>query len=133
MSPAQRALAFWGACIPLRAALALLARRAFLDETPGTHKPASPVLYLVRHGIVLFCLATAISWGVHYFFGTRPVAFEAGGAVWWNALRPAHAALYLLFVWHALGARRPGAAARAWRFLALDVIFGALAWLVLRA
>ncbi len=124
MKSYERAISFWVGCIGTRVALALVARRAF--QQPQREYP------IVRSILVCFCLVVSITWCVHYFLGTRPVAFEAGGPVWWNALRPAHAALYILFVWHAVSNRSNVVAMHAWRFLALDVGIGVLAWLVVR-
>ena len=59
----------------------------------------------------------------------RPVGLESsapGGRVWWNDLRPVHAALWAAFAWSAWH----GAQETAWRALAADVALGLAAWTV---
>lgn len=107
----MRALAFVVLCLGSRFGLAYLAYR---------YVPTHP-----RVRLALVVLATLIATGMqaHFILGTRDVAFEAGGRVWWNELRPYHAALLTLFVTFALAGR-----ANAWMFLAADATLGAAAW-----
>ena len=61
-------------------------------------------------------------------FGLRKTGAEVFGArIWWNDLRPVHALLYALF---AAAAVTPKFAARAWEFLAADVLLGAVAFAI---
>ena len=48
-----------------------------------------------------------------------------GGRIWWNALRPLHAVMYLAFAVAAIGWHSP----HAWMFLAADVVLGLAAFL----
>ena len=57
---------------------------------------------------------------------TGPEVF--GGRIWWDALRPVHAALYLLFAVMALRAPR-----HAWAALAADAALGLAAFAAHRA
>ncbi len=58
--------------------------------------------------------------------GARQTGAEVFGArIWWNALRPIHAAMYLAFAAAAIGWRWP----HAWIFLAADVMLGLAAFL----
>lgn len=54
---------------------------------------------------------------------TGPEVF--GERIWWNALRPVHAAMYLAFATAAIGWRW----VHAWIFLAVDVVLGLAAFL----
>jgi hypothetical protein len=47
----------------------------------------------------------------------------SGGTVWWNALRPIHACLYLLFAFYAIQKER-----NAWLILLVDAIFSLVVW-----
>jgi hypothetical protein len=51
---------------------------------------------------------------------TGPESSSAGGRIWWNDLRPVHAAMYLAFAAAAIGWHSP----HAWKFLAADVVLG---------
>jgi hypothetical protein len=51
---------------------------------------------------------------------TGPESSSAGGRIWWNDLRPVHAAMYLAFAVAAIGWHSP----HAWKFLAADVVLG---------
>lgn len=48
-----------------------------------------------------------------------------GGRIWWNALRPLHAAMYIAFAVATIGWQSP----HAWKFLAADVVLGFSAFL----
>jgi ABC-type xylose transport system permease subunit len=60
-----------------------------------------------------------------YANGWRKTGVETGGApIWWNWLRPFHAATYALFAYYAW----TGAQGAAWKVLLADVIVGLLAF-----
>lgn len=59
--------------------------------------------------------------------GARQTGAEVfGGRIWWNALRPVHAALYTAFAVAAIGWHSP----HAWKFLAADAVLGLGAFLI---
>ena len=61
-----------------------------------------------------------------WIFGLRKTGPETLGApIWWNPLRPVHAAFYLLFAYLALRRNR-----HAWVMLAADASLGLIAWLI---
>jgi hypothetical protein len=71
-----------------------------------------------------------IAWGpaIGFWFlfltGLRPVGPETGNRpIWWNAIRPIHGTLWGLFAYEA-GQGSPV----AWRWLALDLVLGILAF-----
>ncbi len=100
-------LLFIAACIPLRLALAYLA------------KTQPSVLGVLGLGY----LVLAVAMMAIYFFDLRPVGTEAGGRIWWNAIRPLHAILYFLFSYLALTG-----SSEAWKVLVADVVLGLTAW-----
>lgn len=126
-----RAVVFLVGCIGTRVGLALLARavigRGGGDGGGGGGGGARA--YYARARVLLVVVAVAIAVGFlgHYLFDTRPVAFEAGGVAWWNALRPVHAGLYIAFA--ALAARDHP---RAWLVLLADALLGLVAWATYR-
>jgi hypothetical protein len=62
-----------------------------------------------------------------FLTGSRPTGLEVGGgAIWWNNLRPLHAAIYILFAYLAI----TGNTQMAWRVLAADVVIGVVAFLI---
>jgi len=64
--------------------------------------------------------------GFMYFFltGTRKTGPEVfGDKIWWNNLRPVHAALYALFAYNAINSNP-----NSWMFLLVDVILGLVAF-----
>jgi hypothetical protein len=64
--------------------------------------------------------------GFMYFFltGTRQTGVEVfGDKIWWNNLRPVHAAIYGLFAYYAIQKNR-----NAWLILLADVILGLVAF-----
>jgi hypothetical protein len=72
-------------------------------------------------------IAAVISLGflIIYLGDFRRTGTETfGDPIWWNDLRPVHAALYATFAYLALK-KHP----KAWTLLAADVTLGALAWL----
>jgi len=65
--------------------------------------------------------------GFMYFFltGTRQTGAEVfGDKIWWNNLRPVHAALYTLFAYYAIQKNQ-----NAWLILLVDVIIGLIAFI----
>lgn len=77
--------------------------------------------------LIGFCVAIAFA-GI-YIFELRDTAFEAGGEVWWNQMRPVHSALYFMFAQFAL----KGELIHASHALMLDATMGFLAWSMSRA
>lgn len=60
-----------------------------------------------------------------YFSGVRKTGAEVfGDEIWWNNLRPIHAALYMLFSYNAIIGNRS-----AWVYLFIDVAFGLISFL----
>ena len=113
MTPLQRRYAlFLGACIPLRALFAYLAYIA-----------SAQILKYLGY----LALLPAIGFIYIYLTGSRKTGPETGGApIWWNDLRPIHAAFYLAFAYLAVSGDR----ARAWMPLAADAGFGLVAFFV---
>jgi hypothetical protein len=71
-------------------------------------------------------LIPAVAFTVIYICGWRKTGAEVfGGRIWWNSLRPVHAALYFAF---AIAALRDSH--HAWKFLFADVVMGLTAFLV---
>lgn len=60
-----------------------------------------------------------------YLFKLRPSGWEAGGPIWWDHLRPLHAALLGLFAMMALTGVHG-----AWIVLLLDTMVGLAAWTI---
>lgn len=107
----QRVLLFLIGCIGVRTALAVGA------------KYASPE-FLQAMGA--FALLPAIGFFVIYWFKLRETGPEVfGEKIWWNDLRPIHGMLYLLFAIFAIRKET-----FAWMFLAADVSFGLIAYLM---
>jgi hypothetical protein len=75
--------------------------------------------------MAVFAAAIAIGFTVIYVGKLRRTGFETGGRpIWWNSLRPLHAALYGVFAYCAwFGYRRA-----AWIVLLIDVIIGLLSF-----
>jgi hypothetical protein len=72
-------------------------------------------------------LLPAIGFMYIFLTGSRPTGLEVGGgAIWWNNLRPLHAAIYILFAYLAI----TGNTQMAWRVLAADVVIGVVAFLI---
>jgi hypothetical protein len=103
MSPV---LLFLSVCLPLRFALAMLAK-----TQPSLLTPLGVLYLFIALGMALI-----------YLFNLRPTGLEAGGRIWWNNIRPLHAGIYLGFALMALKGDT-----RAWLFLLADVIVGATA------
>jgi len=69
-------------------------------------------------------LLLAIGWVMIYRYDLRPTGREAGGVIWWNELRPIHAAFYAAFA--VLAVTRTDL---AYIPLLADVIFGFLVFI----
>ena len=105
----KRILLFLFGCIGARLALVYVAKTISLQYLPFLGYAA---------------LLPAI--GFMYFFitGTRQTGAEVfGDKIWWNNLRPVHAALYGLFAYNAINKNK-----EAWMFLLVDVLIGIVAF-----
>jgi len=106
----KRFIMFLVGCIGLRTALAFLAFYTKAEYLP----------YLGR-----LALLPAIGFAYIYVTGARKTGQEVGGGkIWWNCLRPLHSILYFLFAYNAINQNK-----EAWKFLALDVSIGLIAFL----
>ncbi len=90
-------------CMPVRFGLAFLAK-------------TNPTLLFP---LGLLFLAIGIGMASIYLFNLRPTGLEAGGAIWWNNIRPVHSALYLTFAYLALTG-----SPKAWMVLLADTLLG---------
>lgn len=71
-------------------------------------------------------LAPVIGWLYIYFISPRNTGPEVfGGTIWWNQLRPVHAALYSLFALYAIQKK-----SYAYVPLLVDVTFGLASFLI---
>jgi hypothetical protein len=78
------------------------------------------------YAFVAITLAIGISFWTIYLKGWRKTGIETfGQKIWWNALRPVHGSIYLLFSLAALLGYRD-----AWVLLFADVCLGVVAELV---
>lgn len=105
----QRVLLFLFGCIGVRSLFVYLA-------------------YIVSPTILPYlgalALLPAIGFTAIYALGLRKTGIEVGGEqIWWNDLRPIHAAFYAAFAAAAIS-RKPW----AWIFLLADVALGLGAW-----
>ena len=82
MTPSVRSAVFIVGCLGSRLLLTLVARHFTVA------RPAGNATALPRLALAVAALAVAGGLLAHYWFGTRPVAFEAGGRVWWNPSAP---------------------------------------------
>ena len=106
----KRFLLFLFGCIGSRIGFAYLAKEINKE-------------YLPYMGYISFIPAI----GFMYIFltGSREKGGEVfGSKIWWNSLRPIHAILWGLFSLYAINKKR-----ESWRFLAIDVSIGLLAFL----
>lgn len=124
MTPSVRSAVFIVGCLGSRLLLTLVARHFTVA------RPAGNATALPRLALAVAALAVAGGLLAHYWFGTRPVAFEAGGRVWWNSVRPVHAALFAGFAVLALAS--PGYRRYAWLFLLADWLFAVAVWVTHR-
>ncbi len=108
--PLGRALLFLIGCIGTRAAV------AYAAATVNTN-------YLWYLGLI--ALVPVIGWIYIIETGSRPIGFEADGKIWWNGMRPVHAALWAAFAVAALRGWD-----RAYLFLVADVILGLGNWIM---
>ena len=107
----KRMLLFLLGCIGSRTALAVGA------------KYASPSVLKVMGALALL---PAIGFYLIFLFKLRETGPEVfGEKIWWNSLRPIHGTLYLLFAIFALRGSD-----KAWMFLAADVTFGLISYIV---
>ena len=111
-SAATRALLFLVGCVGARAALAWAAYRC--RRRAAVMRWMAAAAFAVAAGFLLI-----------FALGLRRTGPEVcGGRIWWDGLRPVHAALYVAFanlvVW--------GAAERAWVALAADAALGLAAF-----
>jgi hypothetical protein len=107
----KRRLLFLFGCIGTRTALAVFS------------KLASPDMLRVLGALALL---PSIGFFVIFLFNLRETGPEVfGDKIWWNDLRPIHGILYLLFAIFALRKSE-----KAWIFLAIDVTFGLIAYIV---
>jgi hypothetical protein len=96
---------FLTGCIPARLGLAYLAK-----TLPATYLPYMGMIAILPAIGFLFLWAT----------GSRKTGAEVfGGSIWWNSLRPIHAALYAIFAFMAIQR-----SSYAWIVLLLDVFVG---------
>ncbi len=112
MTPLEkRHCLFLGGCIPARLFLVWIA-----------------ATWSLRYVRILAWIALLIAGSFLYLFlsGKRKTGPEVfGEAIWWNHLRPVHAALYAGFAFSVLYLR----SSRAWMWLAADVVLGLLSFL----
>ena len=105
----KRLLLFLIGCIGTRALFVIIAKNLSGD-------------YLRYAGYL--ALLPAIGFMYIFLTGSRQTGPETMGApIWWNTLRPLHAALYLLFAYNAIRGVRG-----AWIYLLADVVFGLLSF-----
>jgi hypothetical protein len=106
----KRFLLFLIGCIGTRLTFALIA------------KNASPALLSIMGYIALI---PALGFTFIYLFGLRKTGPEVfGDKIWWNSLRPLHAALYFSFAYLAINKSK-----NAWLALLADVIIGFLSFM----
>jgi hypothetical protein len=106
----QRFLLFLIGCIGSRTLFAMIAKTIDAQYLP-----------------ILGYIALLPAIGFLYIFitGSRQTGLEVGGGkIWWNGLRPLHSILYFLFAYNAIHHHTD-----AWKFLAIDVIIGFVAFL----
>ena len=107
----KRFLLFLIGCIGVRTLFVLIAKNA-------------SAYYLPILGYL--ALLPAIGFVYIYLTGSRQVGAEVfGEKIWWNNLRPLHAALYFLFAYNAINGNK-----MAYQYLLYDVIFGLVSFLV---
>ena len=105
----QRALLFLIGCIGVRSLFVYFAYSASLTILPYYGYAA---------------LVPAMGFALIYAFGLRKTGLEVGGErIWWNHLRPIHAALYGAFAAAAIAKNE-----WAWMFLLIDVVLGLCVW-----
>jgi hypothetical protein len=106
-----RFLLFLIGCIGTRTAFAALA--AYISPS-----------YLPYLGYL--ALLPALGFLYIFISGARATGAEVfGERIWWNSLRPVHAAMYLGFAYNAIMKN-----SHAWMWLAADVVLGLVAFLI---
>lgn len=106
-----RFLLFLIGCIGTRAAFAALA--AYI-----------PLSYLPYLGYL--AIIPAIGFLYIFITGARTTGAEVfGERIWWNFLRPVHAAIYLGFAYNAINKNT-----NSWMWLGADVLLGLVAFLI---
>ena len=106
----KRFVLFLIGCIGARVLLAYVAKVIDLEYLP-----------LIGIG----ALVIGIGFIYIYITGARKTGVEVGGGkIWWNSLRPVHGMIYLVVAYYAINKERV-----AWKFLAIDVIIGLIAFL----
>lgn len=107
----QRILLFLFGCMAARFALVYIAY-------------ILPAKYLPYMGVVAFAIASGFA--LIYINGWRKTGAETGGQpIWWDFLRPVHAALWFTFAIMAVMKDR-----RAWIILLADTIIGLVAFTI---
>ena len=105
----KRFLLFLIGCIGIRTLFVLIAKNA-------------SAYYLPILGYL--ALLPAIGFVYIYLTGSRRVGAEVfGEKIWWNNLRPLHAALYFLFAYNAINGDK-----MAYQYLMYDVVIGLTAF-----
>ncbi len=106
----KRFLLFLIGCIGIRTLFVLIAKTA-------------SAYYLPILGYL--ALLPAIGFVYIYLTGSRQTGAEVlGEKIWWNNLRPLHAALYFLFAYNAINGNK-----MAYQYLMYDVVIGLGAFL----
>jgi hypothetical protein len=105
----KRFLLFLIGCIGVRTLFVLIAKNA-------------STYYLPILGYL--ALLPAIGFVYIYLTGSRQTGAEVfGEKIWWNNLRPLHAALYFLFAYNAINGNK-----MAYQYLLIDVVIGLTAF-----
>jgi hypothetical protein len=107
-TPAQRNAAFLVGCMGTRLALTNVARtRPDLLPTMGR-----------------LAVIPAVGFAAIWLLKLRPTGMEVQGQpIWWDSLRPLHAALWGVFAHQAMAGNRD-----AWKVLLADTAIGGAAW-----
>lgn len=108
----MRRLLFVFACLAVRTSLAWVAKTAAPER-----------LRLLGYLALLPAIGFFFLWATGAR-NTGPEVFGNGGRIWWNAWRPLHGTLYLLFAVAAIRNK-----IFAWLFLLADVLLGAFVFL----
>ena len=107
----KRFLLFLVGCMGMRSLFVVIAKNISIKYLP-----------------ILGYLALLPAIGFIYIFisGLRQTGVEVfGGKIWWNALRPVHALLYILFAYNAIIGNK-----MAWIYLFVDIIIGLSSFLI---
>lgn len=105
----KKTLLFLVGCMGSRSALTY-----FVKSNPKLLNTLGKLAILPAFGIILI-----------FIFGLRKTGAETLGAeIWWNSLRPIHAAIWLSFAYFALRENK-----ESWKILAGDTVLGFGAWI----